>query len=287
MEQRKIAILVDSGCDVPPDFVAKHNIFVAPLKIIYRDREYEDRLDITPQQIYDRLDQEVPKTSLPGAERVNSLFDKMVEQGYEQVLVITISSGLSGTHNLLAMLAQQHGKLDVHMVDTKNIGIGAGQHAMMAAEMLEEGKSLEEVLAALETSIVQSRIFFYLDTLEYLAKGGRIGKVSAIVGNLLKLRPIISCNRDGIYETVEKVRGNAQALAKAVSLVVTEAGKHVRFAVAVAHGSAKDEAARVMSELKRRLPHCERFISTDVSPALSVHTGPGLIGIAVQALPAN
>ncbi|NLW20446.1 MAG: DegV family protein [Clostridiales bacterium] len=287
MNQNKIAILVDSGCDVPPDFVAEHNIFVAPLKIIYKDREYEDRLDITPQQVYARLDQEVPKTSLPSTERVNSLFEAIHGQGYEELLIITISTGLSGTHNLLAMLAQQFGKLRYHMVDTRNIGIGAGQQAMMAAQMLRDGAPLEEVLRELETSIARSRIFFYLDTLEYLAKGGRIGKVSALVGSLLKLRPIISCNKDGIYETVEKVRGSAQALAKAISLVVTEAGKHVRFAVAVAHGSAKDEAARVMAELKRRLPHCERFISTDVSPALSVHTGPGLIGIAVQALPAK
>lgn len=287
MNQHKIAILVDSGSDVPPDFVKEHNIFVAPLKIIYEEGEFEDRLDITPQQIYDRLEQEVPKTSLPSAERINSLFEQISEQGYEQVLIITISSGLSGTHNLLAMLAQQYGKLPFHMVDTKNIGIGAGQQAMMAAQMLQDGASLEQILAQLQVSIEQSRIYFFLDTLEYLAKGGRIGKVSALVGSLLKLRPIITCNPDGIYETVAKVRGSAQALERAISIVVAEAGRHVRYAVAVAHGSALKEANRVLEELKRRLPHCERFLSADVSPALSVHTGPGLIGIALQVLPAK
>ena len=286
METRKIAILVDSGTDVPQDFAKEHNIFVAPLKIIYRDREYEDRLDITPQEIYDRLGEEIPKTSLPGAERATSLFEQISAQGYDTVLIITISTGLSGTHNMLQVLAQEYGKLDYRMVDTKNIGIGAGQQAMLAAEMLREGKTLEEVLAALETSIKESHVYFCLDTLEYLAKGGRIGKVSAILGSLLKLRPVISCNTEGIYETVAKVRGSAQALAKTISIAVEEAGRHVRYAVAVAHGSALEEAGKVLEELKRRLPNCERFIKTDISPALSVHTGPGLIGIAVQALPA-
>ena len=287
MDQRKIAIMVDSGTDVPPEFVQEHHIFVAPLKIIYKDREYEDRLDITPEQIYARLEQEIPKTSLPSPERVNSLFKQMTNEGYDTVLIINISTGLSGTHNLMRVLAEQYGKIEFHMVDTKNIGIGAGQQAMLAAELVKQGKSVESILSTLETSIAQSHTYFCLDTLEYLAKGGRIGKVSAILGSLLKMRPVISCNQDGIYETVAKVRGSAQALAKTVSIAVAEAGRHVRFAVAVAHGSALEEANKVMEELKRRLPQCERFIKTDVSPALSVHTGPGLIGIAVHALPAS
>ena len=284
---QKIAILVDSGTDVPPEFVKEHNIFVAPLKIIYKDGEYEDRLDITPQEIYDRLETEIPTTSLPSTERVISLFDRMVEQGYDTVLIITISSGLSGTHNMIRMLAEQYGKLAYHMVDTKNIGIGAGQQAMLAAELIANGEELDSILSKLDTSIRQSRIFFCLDTLEYLAKGGRIGKVSALLGSLLKMRPVITCNPEGIYETVAKVRGSAQALSKAISLAAAEAGKHLRYSIAVAHGSAVEEANRVMEELKRLVPKGVSYIRTDISPALSVHTGPGIIGITVQALPST
>ena len=284
---QKIAILVDSGTDVPPEFVKEHNIFVAPLKIIYKDGEYEDRLDITPQEIYDRLETEIPTTSLPSTERVISLFDRMVEQGYDTVLIITISSGLSGTHNMIRMLAEQYGKLAYHMVDTKNIGIGAGQQAMLAAELIANGEELDSILSKLDTSIRQSRIFFCLDTLEYLAKGGRIGKVSALLGSLLKMRPVITCNPEGIYETVAKVRGSAQAMSKAISLAAAEAGKHLRYSIAVAHGSAVEEANRVMEELKRLVPKGVSYIRTDISPALSVHTGPGIIGITVQALPST
>ncbi|NLX82913.1 MAG: DegV family protein [Clostridiales bacterium] len=284
---RKIAILVDSGADVPPEFVKEHNIFVVPLKIIYKEGEYEDRVNITPQEIYARLEEEIPTTSLPSTERVNAAFHQMVQEGYDTVLIITISSGLSGTHNLMRMLAEQYGKLDYHMLDTKNIGIGAGQQAMLAAELIKQGDSLESILKKVQDSINNSHVYFCLDTLEYLAKGGRIGKVSAMLGTLLKLRPVISCNADGIYETVAKVRGSAQALAKTISIAVAEASQNLRFSIAVAHGSAVEEANRVMAELKRKLPQCERFIKTDISPALSVHTGPGIIGIAVQALPAT
>ena len=284
---QKTAILVDSGTDVPPEFVKEHNLFVAPLKIIYKDGEFEDRLDITPQEIYNRLETEIPTTSLPSTERVISLFDRMVEQGYDTVLIITISSGLSGTHNMIRMLAEQYGKLAYHMVDTKNIGIGAGQQAMLAAELIANGEELDSILSKLDTSIRQSRIFFCLDTLEYLAKGGRIGKVSALLGSLLKMRPVITCNPEGIYETVAKVRGSAQALSKAISLAAAEAGKHLRYSIAVAHGSAVEEANRVMEELKRLVPKGVNYIRTDISPALSVHTGPGIIGITVQALPST
>lgn len=285
MMQKKVAILVDSGSDVPKDFAQEHHIFVAPLKIIYKDQEYEDRLDITPEEIYARLEEEIPKTSLPGADRISSLFDQIIKEGYDTVLVITISSGLSGTFNMIRMMAQQYAGLDVRFVDTKSIGIGSGMHAILAARMLKSGKTIDEIVPALEESVAKSHVYFCLDTLEYLAKGGRIGLVAAVLGSLLKLRPVISCNKDGIYETVVKVRGSAQALAKTISIAVSDAKRHARYAIAVAHGSALDVANKVIDEMKRLLPDSVEFIKTDVSPALSVHTGPGLIGVAVQALP--
>ncbi len=286
METRKIAILVDSGTDVPADFIREHHIFVAPLKIIFSDGEFDDRVNITPGQVYDRLEKEIPKTSLPDAGYVHGLFQRMEKEGYTTVLVITISSNLSGTHNMLRLIAAEHGTLDARMVDTRNIGIGAGLQAMLAARLLKEGRPLEEVLEKLTESIRESRIYFCLDTLEYLVKGGRIGKVSALLGTVLHLVPVISCNAEGIYETVAKVRGNAHAVARATSLVVSQAARHARFAVAVAYGSAHAEAMKVLAELRKLLPRCEQFIQTDISPALGVHTGPGLIGIAIQPLPA-
>lgn len=285
MKEEKVAILADSGTDIPPDFIREHSIFIAPLKIIYKNREYEDRVDITPREIYERMNSEIPRTSLPDSNHVTGLLERMADEGYTDVIIITISSGLSGTHNQLRILAEDYGRIRSHLVDTLNIGIGAGFQAMLAAKLLREGTDIKEVLEKLEVSIKASKTYFCLDTLEYLVKGGRIGRVQALLGSVLKLRPVISCNAEGVYETVAKVRGNAQALAKTIAMAANEAGRYKKVAVGVTHGSAAAKAAEVKEELKQKLTNCEQFVSTDVSPALSVHTGPGLIGISVQALP--
>ncbi len=286
MTSGKIAILVDSGTDVPREYLEKYPIYVAPLKIIYQDREYNDRLEITPQEVYDRLEEEVPRTSLPDSGLVNGLFDRIVADGFEQVLVISISSRLSGTFNFLRVLSESYQGLAFHFVDTRNIGIGAGLQVILAAQLIAAGEPIESVLLKLEASIKNSRTYFCLDTLEYLIKGGRIGKVMAVVGQMLSIRPVISCNEEGVYVTVAKARGAAQAVEKAIALAVKQASSQVKFAISVAHGSAVDRAGAVMRTLKERLPNAAMFLMTDISPALSVHTGPGLIGIAVQSLPA-
>lgn len=286
MTKEKIAILVDSGTDVPRDYVEKYPIYVAPLKIIYKNEEFNDRLDISPQDVYARLEQEVPRTSLPDSDFVKSLMDQIIQDGFDTVLVITISSGLSGTFNMLRLMSEDYQGLTFHFVDTRNIGIGAGLQAMLAAQLVAKGEGAASIAEKLEVSIKNSRTYFCLDTLEYLIKGGRIGKVMAVVGTLLRIRPVISCNEEGIYVTVAKTRGTAQAIEKAISLAVQQAASQVKFAISVAHGSAVERAESVMRIVKERLPNAAEYIMTDISPALSVHTGPGLIGIAVQALPA-
>ena len=285
MTKEKIAILVDSGTDVPQEYQDKYPIYMAPLKIIYKNREYNDRLEISPQEVYARLEQEIPRTSLPESDIVKGLFEQIKKDGFDTVLVITISSGLSGTHNMLRLMSEEYEGLRFHFVDTKNIGIGAGLQAMLAAQLVAQGEDVQSILSKLEFSIKNSRTYFCLDTLEYLIKGGRIGKVMAVVGSLLRIRPVISCNEEGVYVTVAKARGTAQAVEKAISLAVQQAASQVKFAISVAHGSAVDRAEAVMNVIKERLPNASNFLMSDISPALSVHTGPGIIGIAVQALP--
>lgn len=285
MTKEKIAILVDSGTDVPQEYQDKYPIYMAPLKIIYKNREYNDRLEISPQEVYARLEQEIPRTSLPESDIVKGLFEQIKKDGFDTVLVITISSGLSGTHNMLRLMSEECKGLRFHFVDTKNIGIGAGLQAMLAAQLVAQGEDVQSILSKLEFSIKNSRTYFCLDTLEYLIKGGRIGKVMAVVGSLLRIRPVISCNEEGVYVTVAKARGTAQAVEKAISLAVQQAASQVKFAISVAHGSAVDRAEAVMNVIKERLPNASNFLMSDISPALSVHTGPGIIGIAVQALP--
>ncbi len=285
MNPQKTAILVDSCMDVPQAYIDRFNMYVIPVRVIYQDREYADRVDITPQEVYDRLPVEVPKTSLPDTGSVVAAFDDIVAAGYERVLCITISSGLSGTNSLINLVARDYPQLDIRVIDTLNIGIAAGFQAILAATLLDAGEKLSAIAEKVEQSVKESKVFFCLSTLEYLRRGGRIGKVAAMLGTLLHIKPIITCNEEGYYVVASKVRGRAQAIAETIALAVNEAKKHVKYRLAIASGDANEEARRVMAELKRLLPDCGEIIFSDVSPALVVHTGPGLIGIGVQALP--
>lgn len=282
--KNKVAILVDSGTDVPQELIEKYQMYVIPLKIIYKDRVYTDKVDITPEEIYQRLPQEIPGTSLPDGETITKIFEQIKQDGYEKILAVTISSGLSGTYNIVRLIAQQQEELEAYVLDTKNIGIGSGFSAIQAAKWLEEGMEWSLLIERLNELVKQTKVFFNVATLEYLQKGGRIGLVASILGTALKLNPIISCNDEGIYYTVGKARGRKKSLDRTVSYVKERVGTAKVFNLAVAHGDAKEEATEMMARLKEEFPQAQQIYFGQISPALVVHTGPGLLGVGVQVL---
>ncbi len=284
MSTKKIAVVTDSCTDVPKDFIEKYGIYVLPVIVQYSDRAYLDRVEITEADVYQRLAQEVPTTSLPTPEQIVCLFDQIVADGYDTAVVVTMSSGLSGTHNAIRLMAEEYTGLDVHMLDTKNIGIGAGFGAMAAAELVAGGTPLEEMLAGTQDSINHTKIFFSLKTLEYLRKGGRIGLVTGIIGNVLNLKPIISCNEDGIYYNVKVARGEKQSLKELLRLAKEYAAQYDAYNVAVCDGDAPEEAEALLKTIREHFPNAKNVYHTHVSPALVVHTGPGLIGIGIQKI---
>lgn len=284
MNKQKIAILVDTCCDVPMDLVKKYGMYILPLKVIYHDREYLDRIEITPEEVYANFDKEIPKTSLPSGEHTLEILQKIKEDGYEKVIAITLSSGLSGTYNVVNLLAKEIDGLEVRVVDTKNIAIGSGFHAIQAARYIEEGLEYTEIIEKIKKDIPKSKVFFVVATLEYLQKGGRIGLVASLFGNALNLKPIISCNEEGIYYTVAKVRGRQQSISKLIELAMKEVAKYKHYNVAIVHGDALIDVTKVIKDMKPNLPGIEMFVEGQISPTLGVHTGPGLIGIVVEGL---
>ena len=286
MNQEKIAFLVDSGSIVPEEIVKLGNMKVIPLKIIYNNEEFTDNVDITAQDVYDRLEEEIPKTSLPSGETITEMLEEIQSEGFEKVICVTISSGLSGTNNMVRVVAEQFKDLDIFTVDTKNIGIGSGLIAVQAYTYVAEGLDWETIKTKLEEDVAKSKIFFHVPTLEYLQKGGRIGLVASILGNMLNLKPIITCNEDGVYDTVAKIRGSKKSVQKAISLAVEFAGTAKKYHLAIAYGgkTAESQVAGIRAELKKQLPLFDKIYEGQISPALGVHTGPGLIGIGVCIL---
>lgn len=284
MNHKKIAILVDSGSDVPEKLVKKYNMYVAPMSIIYQERDFLDGIDIKAEDVYARIEEEIPSTSLPSGSIIQCLFDQIKADGYHKVMVVTISSGLSGTHNVMKMLANQQTDLKTFVLDTKNISIGSGFSAIQAAQYIKDGMGWETLTQVVTANIASTKVFFSLATLKYLQNGGRIGSIASILGSKLNIKPVISCNEEGIFYTASKTIGNNKSINKALELAVKYIGDRKNYNLGVLHAAAKDKADNIKDKLVAQLPNSNLLVEGQISPALGVHAGPGAVGIFVQRL---
>jgi DegV family protein with EDD domain len=281
MIEEKVAVLTDSGSDVPKEIVSELGIFVLPLQVNYKARSFRDGVEIDAQTVYEGLETEVPTTSLPLGSDLTELLEKIKQEGYTRILGVLLSSGLSGTYNMVRLAAVE-APIPMEVLDTKNIGIGSGMSVIKAATLAKAKVPYDEIVAQTKRAIANTKIFFVLSTLEYLKRGGRIGKVSAMIGSAFDIKPIITCNEDGIYTTVSKARGRKQSLRKTVELALEYAKEAASVTLSIAHGNALDDANDIKSEMINQLRSTSKVFVGPVSPALGVHTGPGLIGICVQ-----
>lgn len=279
MNSAKTAIMVDSGCDISQEFIEQYDIKVLRLKVLYGDRMYSDGLDIDPLEVYRRFPQEIPTTSTPNMYEVSELVNEIKSEGYEKIIGITISSGLSGTYNAVAMAFEEE-DIETFAFDTKNISIGTGLLAMWAAKKLSEGWTFEAVKHGLNDKINDSKVFFYMDTLDYLRKGGRISPAVAIVGKALNLKPIISCNEKGTYYTVSKIRGQHKGLEKLMDSLKDYIGDKKAY-LAIMNGDGTRYLDVIRARIKEMFPQCEVVVDKQITATMAIHTGPGLIGVGV------
>jgi DegV family protein with EDD domain len=284
MAEEKIAILVDSCSDVPEELRHKYGMYIVPMAIVYKDGEFLDGVDIRTADVYARFPQEIPSTSLPSPSLVADVFKRIKADGYDKVIAVAISSGLSGTYEMLRSFGPAPQGLETCYIDTKNIGIGSGFSAIRAGELIEQGLPFAEVCREVESAARSTKLFFCVSTLSYLVKGGRIGLVAGLVGSIFDLKPVISCNEDGVYYTVVKTRGRNKSLTLALQKAVEFAAGANEYNIAVMHGAAKEEADEVLADAKVQLPDFRLAIEGQITPVLVVHTGPGLIGVGIQRL---
>ena len=287
MIPQKIALLTDSCADIAPELAERYHIFVVPLRILCADGEYLDGVNIRGADIYQRLKAgELPQTSLPAAVEIEKLLTRIVEEGYDGVIAVMLSGGLSGTFNLLRLVAEEcRGKLEVRAFDSVSGSLGLGMTVLQLAEDIQSGMGWEELTERRVPQLIQGSFpFFSVDTLEYLQKGGRIGKVTATAGMLLQIKPILTFAPDGQLTSVAKVRGCHQVIDKLVALTVQRCGEHKRYNLAVANGGAPEEMAIVREKLTAALPDYDHIWEGEIDGTLSVYIGDGVLGAAVQVL---
>lgn len=278
---KKIAVIVDAGCDLPQAYKDRADVFELPFHVIYGDQDLVAGVDISTDELIERLPEAIPTTSLPNGDDITNVFNAVRDGGFSQVIVINISAHLSGTHNMINLMMKDIPDLEIFTFNTKNIGIGAGFFALDVIHKIDEGASFEQICPYLDKQIKKSKVFFALATLEYLQKGGRIGFVASLLGTALRIKPVISCNDEGIYYTVKKTRGRRQSLAQIIEQVSTFAQESDHYMVAVCSSKEPVEEENLKNDLANIL-HPERPIFKAIlDPALAVHTGPGLIGAGV------
>ena len=287
MTPQKIALLTDSCADLSPELAKVNHIFVVPLRILCADGEYLDGVNIRGSDIYARLRAgELPQTSLPAAEEIVKLLARIYEEGYDGVIAVMLSGGLSGTYNLLRLVAEEcRGKLEVRAFDSGSGSLGLGMTVLQLAEDIQNGMGWEELTERRAPQLIAgTHPFFSVDTLEYLQKGGRIGKVTATAGMLLQIKPLLTFAEDGQLTSVAKVRGRNQVVDKLVDLTVKACGGHKRYNLAVANGGAPEGMELVRRKLTAALPDYDHIWEGEIDGTLSVYIGDGVLGAAVQVL---
>lgn len=283
LNSEKIAVITDSCADIPKEWRSRYHIFVLPLIIRCEDGEHHDGVDITSRDVYKRLETELPKTSTPSGEDIERLLTEVKKQGFTKAVAVMLSGGLSGTVNHLRLAAEETDGLEVAVFDSHSGSIGIGATAIMAAEYIEQGMGFEDVKKRVKKLIGQTHIFFSVDTLEHLKKGGRIGKVTAMAGRLLNIKPILSVDRnDGEIYTASKVRGH-KAVARKLQMLVKEVYESGRpYNLMIADGGVPEEGDELEREMKALFKDYHHFIRVEIGATLSVYIGSGVLGAAIQ-----
>ncbi len=287
MAPRKIALLTDSCADLAPELAEENGIFVVPMRILCADGEYRDGVDISPADIYERLHRgELPKTSLPSGDDIGKALEEIWEGGYDGVIAVMLSSGLSGTFNLVRLMAEEcAGQLPIRVYDSLSGSLGQGMILLQLAEDIRNGMGWEELTERRAPYLVENTFpVFSVDTLEYLEKGGRIGKVTAAAGMLLQIKPILSFAANGQLQSVAKARGRSQVMDRLVAMTAKTCGGHRRYNLAVANGGAPEEMEKLRTKLITALPDYDHIWEGEIDGTLSTYIGDGILGAAVQLL---
>ncbi len=276
----RVRIVTDSTADIPAELVEELDIIVVPLKVSFGHNVYRDGVDLTPQEFMARLakESELPITSQPSPGEFVAVYERLVANG-DIVVSIHLSGKLSGTVQSAKTAKAMIDSRDIHIIDSQTASMGLGLIVLAAAKAAAAGQPVREILSLVKYKIERNLVIFLVDTLDYLERGGRIGKASAFLGTLLKIKPVLTIS-DGQVVPLEKVRGKNSAIERIAQIVAGKTDISKRYDCAFVYGN--DYAGMV--KLKDRvlpLLNCSDPIITEIGPVIMTHTGPGLIGIVL------
>jgi DegV family protein with EDD domain len=275
----RIAIVTDSTAYIPKDLVDRYEIAVAPQLSIWGETTYLDGIDIQPSEFYERLKtaKVMPTTSQATVAYFHKIFEPLVEEG-RPIITITISEKLSGTLQSAQQAKEMLPGGKIELIDSGSAAMECGFQVLAAARAAEAGKSFEEVVALAREAKDHTGVYFVVDTLEFLHRGGRIGGAQRLIGTALSMKPILVV-ANGQIEPFETVRTKKKAFERLLDIIEGEVTGKPNLRLASLHAAADEDARYLLEEASRRLNPIERVIS-EVSPVVGTHVGPGTVGLA-------
>jgi DegV family protein with EDD domain len=281
----KIALVTDSTAYIPANLTQKHNITVTPQVLIWGEETFQDGVDIQPGEFYARLKtaKVMPTTSQVSPATMQSTFERLLDEGYENVLGIFIAAKLSGTIQSAVQAIDMLGSAGkkVTIVDSNTTAMAMGFLVLTVARAIENGANLEDAVALAERAREHTGVYFAVDTLEFLHRGGRIGGAQRFLGTALNMKPVLAV-KDGRVEAVERIRTKSKALERVLELVKADVAGKTPIHLATLHAAAEEEAKTLLDKASRELNATESILST-VSPVVGTHAGPGTVGLAYMA----
>jgi DegV family protein with EDD domain len=278
-----IALVTDSTGYIPKDLIDKYNITVAPQILIWGKETFEDGVDITPTEFYTRLQKTtvMPSTSQVTVSKFHEIFKRLLDEDC-QVLAILVSAKLSGTINsALQAKSMLPAGVPIEIVDSNSTAMAMGFHVLTVARAIKQGASLPESVKLAQEATKHTGVFFAVDTLEFLHRGGRIGSGTRFLGTVLNFKPILEV-RDGVVEAVERVRTRRKSLGRIIELVEERISGRTPVRLATLHANASEDAHIVLDEANTKFGAVESIFS-EVSPVVGTHAGPGTVGLAYMA----
>ena len=274
-----IKIIADTTCGLPIDQLASLDIDVIPQIIIFNDQQFRDDTELDTPTFLSKLTaaKELPKTAAPPPALYEPLFQKYAEEGYS-IIIPTPSSEVSGTFRSAEVAAENVPEADVHIIDTRTIAGGLGVLVKKAKEWADAGNPVDNIIEMLKLLAEREVVYFLVDTLEYLHKGGRIGNAAFLVGSMLQMKPILSIE-DGKVTANEKQRTSTKAFSRLKQLVLTQCPKGDDSLITVSHCGGQARAEKIAQELGDSLG-ITNIPVYEVPPAIVVHGGPGIISVS-------
>lgn len=283
----KIRIVTDSTVDLFPEQAAQYGIEMVPLTVMINGNTYRDKYDITNEEFYQvlRTAEELPTTSQITPATFAEVYQRLAQEGAEHIISIHLSSDLSGTFQSSVLAANMvQDTVQVHSIDSRTATIGLSVIVLAAVRMVEEGLAIDDILAQLQQVVEKTDLYFLLDSLDNLHKGGRIGKASHLFGSLLNIKPILRLN-EGVISAYEKVRGNKgnKAQEHLIDILLDKIDPNKKVYCVIGYCDNLETSQLIQERLEGKID-CDEFIYVQIGSVVGTHIGMGAMGMAFYQL---